>query len=149
MSLLHLGLCFSVLRPVLHAHHAIIDGDIHAARRWLSFFVCATCFVLPWVLLLPSWWPLRYEGALTTLLLLSAADGAEATHRRWVTHMLAPVDRLVRNVAETTAEEVFEVATSAFESHVQARAPPPAPDEAETDDSTNGSDTADNPVTTQ
>ena len=102
-------LCLLVggVRPLLHANRAILRGDDWEVTRWLCFFVCATCFVLPPLLLLPPWWPLRREGALVALLLLSTADGAEATHRRWVAAMLAPVDRLVRRVTETTAEEAL------------------------------------------
>lgn len=92
--------------PLVRARRA--QGDV--AERWLAFFACAALSALPLAILLPTWWPLRYEAILALLLVLGASDarGAQVVYVRWVAGRLDHLASLAQGVSLDVCMETVE-----------------------------------------
>ena len=77
-------IAIGILRPIAMAHHALEHGTHKDVERWLAFFMCASLTLVPmWC---ATWFPLRYEVSILSLLVFGAADarGAQALYLRYI-----------------------------------------------------------------
>lgn len=97
---------FGVARPVVAAHQRLLDDD----DGWLAFFICATLLVLPLVVYVPTWIPLRDDLIVLSLIALGSFDRRLATgiYRRYLFPTAQYVDQQAHRLMGWTSEDLLD-----------------------------------------
>lgn len=116
--------------PIAGAHRAVAIGN------WRAFVVCFHALVLPLIVLIPLWFPLRSEALVGITLGLGVYDayGARLLYERYLVPLFEPLDALVDRLRAEGVEGVLSSVERAWRPTSESPTPGVAEEEDGSDD---------------